>query len=170
MMRTPTSDKRIAIKKRRTTMKTFASAKNINGNAMKLVLGVLIATFLCAAAAQAQPAFSGKFVLPNEVRWNHTVLPAGEYFIQMDSLAAPAVVRSTSSGKQIYTAQPMIVESEKSPTQLNITVLGNERVVRSLNLPGIDRALIFEPLTKAERESIAKAKQSETVPVVTARK
>jgi hypothetical protein len=79
-------------------------------------------------------------------------------------------VRSTSNGQQFYTNPPMISESEQGATQLNITVLGNERIVRSLNLPGINRSLIFEPLTKAERESIAKANQSETVAVVTARK
>ncbi len=45
-----------------------------------------------------------------------------------------------------------------------------ERRVRSLNLPQTGRVLIYEPLTKAEREQLAKAGQIQAVPVVIARK
>lgn len=136
----------------------------------KLMLGVLTAAFAFTAAAYAQPAFSGKFVLPQEVRWNHAVLPAGEYTIYMSSIAAPAVLHSNSTNQTFYTAPPMVSESRKGGTQLNITVEGRERTVRSLNVPGIGHALIFEPLTKADKERLAKADETEVVPVTTARK
>jgi len=136
----------------------------------KLMLGVLAAAFAFATAAYAQPAFSGKFVLPQEARWNHAVLPAGEYTIYMSSISAPAVLHSKSTDQTFYTAPPMISGRQKGGTQLNITVQGHERTVRSLNVPGIGHALIFEPLTKADMERLAKADETEVVPVTTARK
>ena len=69
--------------------------------AVKMILGILIATCAFASAANAQPIFVGKVTLPYEVRWNHAVLPAGEYFIRMDSKAAHVVLRSTSTGRLV---------------------------------------------------------------------
>jgi hypothetical protein len=136
----------------------------------KLILGVLMTIFICGAAAKAQPAFSGRFVLPQEVRWNHAVLPAGEYTIYMSSISAPAVLHSNTTNQTFYTGVPMVSESQKGGTQLNITVQGRQRTVRSLNVPDIGRAIIFEPLAKADKERLAKADEIEVVPVTTARK
>ena len=49
-----------------------------NPASLGLLLGVLIATFVFTAAANAQPSFAGKFTLPYEVRWGQAVLPAGD--------------------------------------------------------------------------------------------
>jgi hypothetical protein len=46
---------------------------------------------------------------------------------------------------------------------------GNERIVRSVNLPQIGKSLVFEPLTKTEREMFAKAGKIEAVPVIAAK-
>jgi hypothetical protein len=137
---------------------------------LKLILGVMIATCVFTAVANAQPIFLGTFTLPYEVHWNHAVLPAGEYAIRMDSKGALAVVRSMSSNKLDYTAPPIIGDGEKGATFLTVTIRGNERKVRSLNLSASGQSLIFEPLTKTEREMFAKAGQIDTVPVITARK
>lgn len=137
---------------------------------LKLLLGVLIATCAFTAAANAQPSFVGKFTLPYEVRWGQAMLPPGEYSIRMDSVAAPAVVRSASGSRAVYTQHPMIADSEKGGACLTITLHGNERRVRSLNLPGLGKSLIFAPLTKTERETFAKAGQIDTLPVITAKK
>jgi hypothetical protein len=149
-------------------MKTFQRISAMTAG--KLLLGVLMTMFIYGAAANAQPAFSGKFVLPQEVRWNHAVLPAGEYTIEMSSISAPALLHSKNTNQSFYTAKPMISESRKGGTELYITVQGRERTVRSLNVPGIGHALIFAPLTKAEMERLAKADETEVVPVTTARK
>lgn len=138
--------------------------------AAKLILGVLITTFAFAVAANAQPAFSGSFVLPQGVHWNRAVLPAGEYFIEMSSINGPAVVHLKNSDVSFYIGPPALDYGAKGATQLNITVQGNERTVRSLNLPRINRTLIFQPLTKAEKEMLAKSGQKETVAVMAARK
>ncbi len=137
---------------------------------VKLILAVLFATCVFTAAANAQPSFEGKFTLPYEVRWNHAVLPAGEYFIQLDAKGMPAVLRSKTTGRSVNTITPILDDGEKGAARLTVTIRGNERIVRSVNLPQIGKSLVFEPLTKTEREMLAKASKIEAVPVVTAQK
>lgn len=137
---------------------------------LKLVLGLLMATCVYAAAASPQPSFVGKFTLPYEVQWNHSVLPAGEYSIEVDTQGMPAVLRSTSTGKAVYTSIPTHANIENGPSALTITNKGNERRVRSVNLPAIGMSLVFDPLTKTEREMFAKAGHIDTLPVISARK
>ena len=137
---------------------------------MKLVLGVLIATCVFTGVANAQPSFAGKFTLPYEVRWGQAVLPAGDYFIRMDSTTAPAMIRSASGTMIVYTQFPSLADNDGGGTYLTITTQGRERKVRSLNLPGLKRSLVFAPLTKNEREALAKAGQIHNVPVITAAK
>ena len=136
----------------------------------KLILGVLFATCVFTAAANAQPSFEGKFTLPYAVQWNHTVLPAGEYFIQLNTNGMPTVMYSATTRESVNTDAPMVADLEKGAAHLTITIRGNERRVRSVNLPGIGKSLVFDPLTKTEREMFAKAGQIETVPLMTARK
>ena len=138
--------------------------------AAKLILGVLFATCVFTAAANAQPSFEGKFTLPYEVQWNHAVLPAGEYSIEVDANGMPAVLRSTSSGNSAHTNTPILADREKGAACLTVTIRGKERRVRSVNLPQIGMSLIFDPLTKTEREMFAKAGKIDAVPVMTARK
>jgi|SRR5690349_17074813 len=136
----------------------------------KLFLGVLVATCAFAAAAFAQPAFVGKFTLPYEVHWGRGVLPAGVYYIRMDSMAAQAMVSSAGGDRTIFTRPPIIADSKEPGTFLTLTTMGTERTVRSLNLPQLGKSVIFAPLTKSDREELAKAGKSITVPVVTAKK
>jgi len=136
----------------------------------KLILAVLFATCAFTAAANAQPSFEGKFTLPYEVHWNHAVLPAGEYSIELDAKGMPAVLRSTSGGTSVNTSSPIVADLEKGAARLTVTIQGNERRVRSVNLPKIGKSLIFDPLTETEREMFAKAGQIDSVPVVTAQK
>jgi hypothetical protein len=135
----------------------------------KLFAAVVLATGLFTVSAYAQPNFVGKFTLPYEVHWNHAALPAGEYSIRMGS-TGPAIVSSASGNRSVYTAVPTISDGEKGSACLIVTVSGTERRVRSLNLPEFGQSLTFEPLTKTEREMLAKAGKIDTVPLITARK
>lgn len=138
---------------------------------LRLLLGVVLATFVFTAAANAQPSFAGKFTLPYEVRWGQAVLPAGDYVIRMDSTASPAKISpANGSSAGVYTEYPLVEDSHESGVYLTITNQANHRRVRSLNLPQFGKAIVFAPLTKSEREVLAKAGQINTVPVVTAKK
>jgi hypothetical protein len=144
--------------------------RNRHSTMAKVILGVLFATCVFTAVANAQSTFEGKFTLPYEAHWNHAVLPAGEYAIQVQSKGSPALLRSTSGNKAAYTIVPTIGDLQKGAACLTVTIRGNERRVRSVNLPQIGVSLIFDPLSKTEREMFAKAGQINTVPVVTAQK
>jgi hypothetical protein len=125
----------------------------------------------CAAAASAHSlAVVAKFTLPFEVHWGKNVLPPGDYTISMDSIDKFALLRSASGKAVGFTPIPILASSDKGDTALFVMVRGNERVVRSLNLPAHGVSLIYRPSTNAEREMFAKADQVQAVPVVTARK
>jgi len=54
-------------------------------------LGLLAAAALVSTAvAQSTAACKGSFTLPNAVRWNGAVLPAGEYSFVLESASLPA--------------------------------------------------------------------------------
>jgi len=136
---------------------------------VRLFAIVLFAICAFAAAANAQ-TIAAKFTLPFEVHWGKNLLPAGEYSITFDSSADVALLRS-ANGKTIgFTPIPMKAYSHTGNTALFVMVRGNERMVRSLNLPALGVSLIYRPSTSAEREMLANADQVKTVPVITAGK
>jgi len=131
----------------------------------------ILALAMCASAAAANAqSVTGRFTLPYEVHWGTATLPAGEYMITMDSLHSATLVQSVSNSQSFFTHMPTINDSTKRPTSLVITSFQGERRVRSLNLPQYGKSVIYEPLTKAEREQLAKAGQIQSVPVFAAKK
>ena len=136
---------------------------------LKLFVAVVIAICGFTGLANAQPRFAGRFTLPQEVQWGQGTLPPGQYFIRMDPAGA-VVVSSADGGRTVLMTPPIVADSERGSTHLTITTQGNQRTVRSLNLPELGKSVIFAPLTKSEREVLVKARQIESVPVVTAKK
>jgi hypothetical protein len=148
------------------TMKTKTIRRAIE---VRLFAVVLLATCAFAATANAQ-SFSGKFTLPSETHWGKHVLPAGDYTMSLDSRTNVALVRSANGTTVGFTPIPITASSDKGATALSVMVRGNQRIVRSLNLPGHGVSLIYTPATSAEREMLAKADQVQSVPVITAGK
>jgi len=130
---------------------------------------VLLATCAFATAANAQ-TLAAKFTLPFEVHWGKNVLPAGEYSVSIDSSASVGLVRSANGKTAFYTPIPIRAYSHTGNTALFVMVRGNDRIVRSLNLPTRGVSLIYRPTTSAEREMLAEADQVKTVPVIMAGK
>jgi len=134
-----------------------------------LVTAVLLAACAFATAANAQ-SLSGKFTLPFEAHWGKTVLPAGSYTINLDARYNVALLR-TASGKAVgFTPIPIVSTSNKGATALMVMIRGNQRIIRSLNLPTSGVTLVYPPATDAERELLAKADQVQAVPVTWAGK
>jgi hypothetical protein len=129
-----------------------------------------MANLAFTVAANAQPAWVGKFKLPYEVHWNHAVLPAGDYTISMDSKSAPALVRSTNGSRSIYTGVPTIATSEKGSASLLITVGDGQHTVRSMNSPLLGVPLVFQAIPRSEREALTNTSQLESVPVMVTKK
>jgi hypothetical protein len=136
---------------------------------VRLFTAVLLATCAFVAVANAQ-TFSGRFTLPFEAHWGKTVLPAGSYTINLDARYNVALLR-TAKGKAVgFTPIPIVSTSDKGATALLVMIRGNQRIIRSLNLPASGVTLIYPPATNAERELLAKADQVQAVPVVWAGK
>jgi hypothetical protein len=135
----------------------------------RLFAVVLLATCAFAGIANAQ-TLAVKFTLPFEVQWGRNVLPAGEYSIRMDSSANVALIRSADGTTVGFTPIPIQNTSRTGNTALFVMVRGNERVVRSLNLPTRGVSLVYQPTTSAQREMLAHADEVKTVPVITAGK
>lgn len=153
-------------KGRKTTMKAKTIRHAIK---VRVFAAVLLATCAFAAAANAQ-SYSAKFTLPFEVQWGKNVLPAGDYSIRMNWPANVALIEAVNGKTAGFTPVPVTTSSDKGGTALAVMVRGNERIVRSLNLPSRGIALIYSPTTNAEREILARADQILTVPVITAGK
>ena len=120
---------------------------------VKLFAVVLLATCAFAASAHAQ-SFRGKFSLSSKTHWGKNVLPAGDYTMTLDSGTNVALVRSVDGKTAGFTPIPIPASSHKGATALFIMVRGNERVVRSLNLPANGVSLIdkLRPFLKLTRQ------------------
>lgn len=130
----------------------------------------MLAACALAGAANAQPpTFFGRFTLPYEVHWAQSVLPAGDYSITMDRLDSVAIVRSASGKAHFIATLPTSGDSLKGGCFLYVTSSGGQHRVRYMNAPVLGKVLIYEPISKTEREEIAKG-DGQSLPVVVAKK
>jgi hypothetical protein len=144
--------------------------KTIHYATVTLLL-VVLTTVISVTGANAQAVFAGNFTLPHAVRWGQATLPAGDYTIRISSFNSPAATIHSIDGKiAAFVLMGTRQDSEKGPGSLTIVTRSNQRTVASLNLPQSGVALVYTPMTKSEREMLAKAKQVETIPLVTAEK
>lgn len=142
---------------------------------VRLFVLVLFATCGFAAAAGAQssswvPAVTIRFNLPFEAYWGTKLLPAGQYSMRMDNSHPSAIVQSANGKTAFFTPIPTRNRSDKGPAALFVVVRGNERMIRSLNLPKSDLSLTYQPTTSAELEILANADQVREVPLTIAGK
>ena len=132
---------------------------------------VLFSILAAAVAGNAQATLHGKFQLASETRWGKAVLPAGEYSLTIESAAEPVRVIIQAVNGKSATMTFAISSTDAAPggSYLFITGSGADRMVRSFNLPQLGTSLIFQPLTRSERETLY-TKASQTVSVQMAKK
>ena len=135
-----------------------------------LLVGVLMAIPAFTAPANAEPTWAGKFTLPYEVTWNKTVLPAGEYTVRVNSKGAPLFISSTQGNTRMFTFTPIVADSMPGGTNILVSAAGGRHIVRLLNAPSLGVSFIFGPLSRAQREELAKAGQLESIPLIMTKK
>jgi hypothetical protein len=141
-----------------------------NTTKMTLFAAVLLATCFFAGTANAQ-AFQGKFTLQHSVRWGEAVLGAGEYRLALDTGTVPAqaVITNAASGKNVAIVRSSISEDGKGNSALLIGRRGNQHVVYSFRVAELGQVFIYDPAL-AHRNGMSEADNTETVPVLDAKK
>jgi len=136
---------------------------------------VLFSIVVGAVAANAQRFSDGTFQLTTATRWGNAVLPAGHYSFTLGSAQSPGlrdgVIAIYSDDWKVSAMELVTFNEQAAPggSYISITGSGNDRQVRSMNLPGLGRSLVFKPLTRRERETLHAA-VSQTLPVQLAKK
>jgi hypothetical protein len=137
---------------------------------MMLLVGLLMAIPAFTSPANAEPTWSCRFVLPYEVTWGKVVLPAGEYTIRIGAKNSPVVITSMHGTKSYFASAPIIADSEAGSTRILVTTADGRHIVRELSSPSDGVAFVFAPFSKAERETMAKDGQVESIPVMVSKR
>jgi hypothetical protein len=135
-----------------------------------LFVVIVIASSAFSDIVNADSFFRGTVTLPYEVRWGQAVLQPGDYLILVRSLNQPAQIYSKDGNQMFFTSALFTELNSKGETRLIITPNGDMHVVDSLNMPLAGISLIYQPLTKTQRENVAKAGHVQNQVAVTARK
>jgi len=134
-----------------------------------LTLGLLV-SFLLAGLANAAPLYRGRVTLPYEVRWGHSVLPAGDYLLSVESDRACVfvVIQGAKSGRNVALLMPLYIDEEKGTSALFIAGEGNQRVVQALSLAELGKSFVYEFARGAT--DVREAHTMQTISVVAANK
>lgn len=132
--------------------------KIIHAGIKFLLIGVTaLVGFVFPCTADADSYFSGVVKLPYEVQWGLAVIQPGDYRIRIGSLSQPAQIYAMSGKQMFFTSAQFTSLNRKGKTCLIVTPDGSKHVVNSLNMPFFGISLIYKPLTKIQRENIAKS-------------
>jgi hypothetical protein len=125
--------------------------KSLRNRALTIAAVALAAVFASAVPASAQVAYRGSFTLHHQMRWQNSVLPAGDYTFELKSIATPRITLKGPHGYQFITAA---VADEKVIGQSMLVVenRGNESCVRELRLAPLGRSLRYSA-PKARKEA-----------------
>jgi hypothetical protein len=124
-----------------------------------LVFAILVAagTVIFPIQGRAQQVVRGEFSLSQEVRWENSVLPMGEYIFFVESNLWPSAVRVEQKGggfSGVFIPQDVLRPGKKGNTGIVLAKTGNDTYVMSLQLQALGGELDFStPGTDKERQS-----------------
>jgi hypothetical protein len=111
------------------------------------LLGVALLGFF-SNVAHAQEA-AGRFTLLHEAHWGTLVLPAGSYFISVDSASAPSrvMVRGEAKGAPsgVFLSSYSDETKFSATSKLTLVRQGDDLVVQSFTVGWLGRAFNFVP-------------------------
>ena len=106
--------------------------------ALIVTVGLLLIGIL-SSSVRANNLLIGAFTLPHPTQWNNTVLPAGDYTFKLDRTQTNTNLLSVRGAKQTLEifvfAQPACETCRTGA--LKVAVQGDNRIVTSLDLPGL---------------------------------
>ncbi len=140
---------------------------------VKFFAAALVATLLVAGAANAGPLFKGKVNLRSEVRWGKAILPAGEYWITLNSPSLPATVTiQSANGSETLFVMPVEIyrSGARGSNALLMARHGSQSIVRALRLSEVGLTLRYEPHGAQNRQAVEEAEATQEVPVLAAKK
>ncbi|MGH9351584.1 MAG: hypothetical protein ACRD2G_05410 [Terriglobia bacterium] len=107
---------------------------------------VLAGGLLCLSVGMVRAqGFEGKFTLPEQVRWDQVVLPAGNYTFTMDSVSAPFIITLCGQGQTVMVHATGGYDTTSSPrSELFIVRSGTEAAVRSLTLGDLSLIIHYQ--------------------------
>ena len=113
---------------------------------------------VCATAvpASAQDACKGSFTLPQEVRWQGTTLPAGDYTFSMKSVAVPSRITLHGPNGGVFVAA-IVADSDNVSDRSVMTIehRGGMSVVRDLCLAPIGLRLKYSVPKRQKDQELA---------------
>lgn len=114
----------------------------------------LFAAAAFAGPAAAQSACKGNFTLPNDIRWQGTVLPAGQYSFVLRSSAVPALIELRGpNGAQILMSAGQTRSKDGKQSFMAIEQRHGTGYVRELYLAPIG-VHFFYNVPKAPKEKL----------------
>jgi hypothetical protein len=127
----------------------------------------LVAFLAIPNRVHAAPAFKGQFTLTNDVIWNGTELPAGEYDFTLNSTAMPAkillhgpngymfVLTSAVSGKQQGETSSLTVERRNGERYISSLYRADLGIDLRYRAPKLNEKMIAQGPAAVEHIAIA---------------
>lgn len=135
---------------------------SIRGNSLMswvipVILFVLVLISGSGFAQQQQPLIAGQFRLSQEVRWENSVLPMGEYLYFVDSSRWPAVVRvqqKDGAFSGIFIPQVLLRPGHADKSGIILGKIGEQAYVKALYLhDGAGEFSFSTPLAETDAQN-----------------
>jgi hypothetical protein len=129
----------------------------VRGNSIIVfAISVLVEIVIFPISGRAQEVLRGEFSLPQEVRWENSVLPMGDYVYFVDSNRWPAEIRVEQKGggfSGMFLPQALLRPGRQGNSGITLRSIGNDTYVMSLHLQALGGDLDFPaPGTELETQ------------------
>jgi hypothetical protein len=118
---------------------------------------VIINFILFPGSGRAQGFVSGEFKLSQEVRWDNSVLPMGEYEYSVDSRKSPSVVRVQQKDGDfsgVFTLRSFSRREQPGGSGIVLAADGSETYVTSISLQKLGGELLFSAPDSAPEDTL----------------
>jgi hypothetical protein len=123
-----------------------------------LAVCVMAGTSLFPVAGKAQEVIRGEFRLTQEVHWENSVLPKGDYVFFVEPNRWPFAVRVEQEGGSfsgLFIPQDLLRPGRPGKTGIVVGTMGNDTYVLSLQLKELGEELDFSsPATEALKQPV----------------